>query len=520
VKKRKLDKRGEKKDKLPLVKGYTAKDDIKAVMKQYNLPDRFPKVVLDEARRIEKQCVKWGRDRVDLRKKFIFTCDPVTAKDFDDALSIEKDRKGNRILGVHIADVSHYVTPNSALDREASRRSTSVYLMNRVVPMLPEALSNGVCSLVPGEDRLAFSAFLTFDREGHCIARKFAKSVIRSQVRFTYEQVMTIIKGGDRPGVSKQKAAVIVEIHKLAQQLRKLRFAAGALDLEVPETEILLDDEGEMTGVEERSYDESHQMVEECMVAANEAVAKELWTKGIKILARLHEPPDPERMEMLRADLASIGVKCGDITHGRNMAKFLAKIKKHPLGRTISVMVLRSLKRACYDARTIGHFGLAKNFYSHFTSPIRRYPDLILHRQLSDFLAKGSGRIPQKKLEMFAKRCSDMEERADEAERALQEVKKFRFLEDNGGIFDAVVGRVTSYGLFVDVPALATGGLVHISTLSSRYVTFNERAMSLSDGRNVWKIGDTLQLKVLRVDWNSRWIDFVPVETGKDRRRR
>jgi ribonuclease R len=183
-------------------------------------------------------------------------------------------------------------------------------------------------------------------------------------------------------------------------------------------------------------------------------------------------------------------------------------------------MVLRSLKRACYDARTIGHFGLAKNFYSHFTSPIRRYPDLILHRQLSDFLAKGSGRIPQKKLEMFAKRCSDMEERADEAERALQEVKKFRFLEDNGGIFDAVVGRVTSYGLFVDVPALATGGLVHISTLSSRYVTFNERAMSLSDGRNVWKIGDTLQLKVLRVDWNSRWIDFVPVETGKDRRRR
>jgi ribonuclease R len=520
VKKRKLDKRGEKKDKLPLVKGYTAKDDIKAVMKQYNLPDRFPKVVLDEARRIEKQCVKWGRDRVDLRKKFIFTCDPVTAKDFDDALSIEKDRKGNRILGVHIADVSHYVTPNSALDREASRRSTSVYLMNRVVPMLPEALSNGVCSLVPGEDRLAFSAFLTFDREGHCIARKFAKSVIRSQVRFTYEQVMTIIKGGDRPGISKQKAAVIVEIHKLAQQLRKLRFAAGALDLEVPETEILLDDEGEMTGIEERSYDESHQMVEECMVAANEAVAKELWTKGIKILARLHEPPDPERMEMLRADLASIGVKCGDITHGRNMAKFLAKIKKHPLGRTISVMVLRSLKRACYDARTIGHFGLAKNFYSHFTSPIRRYPDLILHRQLSDFLAKGSGRIPQKRLEMFAKRCSDMEERADEAERALQEVKKFRFLEDNGGIFDAVVGRVTSYGLFVDVPALATGGLVHISTLSSRYVTFNERAMSLSDGRNVWKIGDTLQLKVLRVDWNSRWIDFVPVETGKDRRRR
>ena len=423
-------------------------------------------------------------------------------------------------MGVHIADVSHYVPAGSAIDREAFRRTTSVYLLNRVVPMLPEVLSNGVCSLVPGEDRLTFSAFLTFDREGRCIGRRFAKSVIRSQARFTYEQVMSLINGGNRTGIPKRQVAAVLAIHELAQQLRKLRFAAGALDLEVPETEILLDDYGEMTGIEERPYDESHQMVEECMVAANEAVAKELWGRGIKILARLHEPPDPERMEMLRADLAAIGVKCGDITHGRNMAKFLAKVKLHPLGRTISVMVLRSLKRACYDARNIGHFGLAKDYYAHFTSPIRRYPDLLLHRQLADFLAKGGGRLPQKILDGAAKRCSDMEERADEAERSLQEVKKFRFLEENGGIFDAVVGRVTKFGLFVDVPALATGGLVHVSTLSGKYVKFDERTMSLSDGRSTWKLGDTLRLKVSRVDWNNRWVDFVPAELERRGRRR
>ena len=267
-----------------------------------------------------------------------------------------------------------------------------------------------------------------------------------------------------------------------------------------------------MTGLAERPYDESHQMVEECMVAANEAVAKELWSRGIKILSRLHERPDPERMEQLRADLAAIGVRCGDLSHGKNVADFLARIKGNPLGKTIAMMVLRSLKRACYDARKIGHFGLAKDFYAHFTSPIRRYPDLTLHRQLADFLATGNGRLPQNALDAAAKHCSEMEERADEAERALQEVKKFRFLEENGGVFDATVGKVTKFGLFVDVPALATSGLVHVSTLSNRFVRFDERTMTLADGRRTWRLGDTLQLKVIKVDWSNRWIDFAPVE--------
>jgi ribonuclease R len=500
----------ERKEKLPLVKGVTALDDVKAVMRQYNLPDHFPKDAIREAKRIGEIGTAFFDKRLDLRKKFIFTCDPDTAKDFDDALSLDKDRKGNRVLGVHIADVSHYVRPGTALDREASRRSTSVYLLNRVVPMLPEELSNGVCSLVPGEDRLTFSAFLTFDREGRCIGRRFAKSVIRSRRRFTYGQVMGIIVG--KTIGSAQESRTVREISALAQQLRRRRFAEGALDLEVPETEILLDDDGYMTGLAERSYDESHQMVEECMVAANEAVAKELWSRGIHILARLHERPDPERLEQLRADLATIGVRCGDLSHGKNVAEFLRRIKEEPLYKTISVMVLRSLKRACYDARKMGHFGLAKDFYAHFTSPIRRYPDLVLHRQLADFIATGNGRLPQPALDKAAKHCSEMEERADEAERSLNEVKKFRFIEENGGVFDATVGRVTKFGLFVDVPALATGGLVHVSMLSRHFVRFDEQRQLLDDGRRTWRIGDTLKLKAIKIDWNNHWIDFAPAE--------
>ena len=500
---------GERKEKLPLVKGFTALDDVKAVMKQYNLPERFPKDALREAKRIGEAGPVFFDKRLDLRKNFIFTCDPVTAKDFDDALSFERDRKGNRVLGVHIADVSHYVRPGTALDREAFKRSTSVYLLNRVVPMLPEELSNGVCSLVPGEDRLTFSAFLTFDKNGQCITRRFAKSVIRSKARYTYEQVMGILVGRSR---KTPEAKVVHEIGALAQQLRSRRFATGALDLEVPETEILLDDEGRMTGLAERPYDESHQMVEECMVAANEAVAKELWSRGIKILARFHDRPDPERLEQLRADLAAIGVRCGDLSHGKNIAAFLQRIKDDPLGKTIAVMVLRSLKRACYDARSIGHFGLAKDFYAHFTSPIRRYPDLILHRQLADFLVTGNGRLPQPVLDRMAKHCSEQEERADEAERSLHDVKKFRFIEENGGVFDAIVSRVTKFGLFVDVPALATGGLVHVSTLSRRYVHFDESRLLLEDGRRNWRIGDTLRLRVVKVDWENHWIDFAPAE--------
>ncbi len=500
--------------------GRTPREDTAAVMKFYKMPKAFPPAVLKEARAASARLQDPGK-RLDLRKKFIFTCDPVTARDYDDALSLETDRKGNRILGVHIADVSHFVLPGSALDREAYKRSTSVYFADRVVPMLPEEISNGVCSLVPNEDRLAFSVFMTFDKSGEMIKRSFAKSIIRSKARFTYEEVMTVIAGGASKKIGKREAKLIRSVNDLAQQLRTARFAAGALDLEVPEVEVMLTDEGEMSGLVTRPYDESHQMIEECMVAANEAVAKELWTKGVKILARLHEAPDEEKLMMLRADLRGLGVKMGNIENPKVFAQFLKSIKKNPLYPTIAVMVLRSMKRAVYDATAIGHFGLAKKFYAHFTSPIRRYPDLTLHRQLAAYLTGGpvKARVPPKMLAKWAAHTSEREEIAAEAERGLLEIKKYRLLEDQLNTrqildYDAVISKCAPFGCFVEIPELAVSGLVHVSLLSHKYVTFNESDHSLSaPGGRRWRVGDRIKVHVARVDFRERKIDFVPVKT-------
>ncbi len=533
--------------------------DTLSVMKQYDLPEAFPAKVVAEAERVGVIPTRPDmKGRLDLRRKFIFTCDPESARDYDDALSLEMDKDGNRVLGVHIADVSHFVTPGGALDREAYRRSTSVYLVDKVVPMLPEQLSNGVCSLVPDEDRYAFSAFLTFDAKGNCIARKFAKSVIRSKARFAYEQVMDLISGtADRkadttgtaapagrpapmvgpvvptgrpaapmvgpvvptgrpaPKLKPAERKTVLAIHALAQQLRANRFAAGALDMEVPEAEIRIDEKGMMTGIEVRPYDESHQMVEECMVAANEAVAKELWTRGVKILARLHEAPDPDKLEELRGNLAKVGISCGDLSYQRNLAKFLKKIKGSPLEGVLSVMVLRSMKRALYSAKDIGHFGLAKKFYAHFTSPIRRYPDLVLHRQLASWIAGKGGRLDLGWLNAAALHCSEREQCADDAERALDEIKKYRYLEqvlERGAEnrFDAVVAKCTRYGLFVDLPDLAVGGMVHVSRLSDAYVRWNDFDETLEGGGKTWRVGTRLKVAVEKVDFDRRLVDVVP----------
>ena len=457
-------------------------------------------------------------NRLDLRQKFIFTCDPVSARDYDDALSLDHGRGGSLILGVHIADVSYYVKPGSKLDQEAYKKGTSVYLCDRVVPMLPERLSNGLCSLVPGEDRLTFSVFITFNRAREIVKAEFKRSVINSQARFTYEEVMKIIRGGQVAKVGKKEHRLIRELSALAQELRAKRFAAGALDLEVPEMQVELDGAGEMTGLKVVPYDESHQMIEECMVAANECVAKELWTHGVKILARLHDEPDDDKLQLLRAELRGIGVKAGNLANPKVFAQFLQTIKKHPLYPVISVMILRSMKKAVYSGERMGHFGLAKRYYAHFTSPIRRYPDLTLHRQLAAYIEGRNARVPEALLKRWAKHLSDKELEAQEAERDSIEEKKYQLLEREIASrclveYEAVVVKCMPFGLFVELPLLAVSGLVHVRTLSHRFVRFSEHDRTLGK----WHVGDRLKVTVSRVDFGERKIDFIPV---CDRKRR
>ncbi|MCL1887980.1 MAG: VacB/RNase II family 3'-5' exoribonuclease [Kiritimatiellaeota bacterium] len=487
--------------------------DTEAVARQYDLPREFPPAVIKQAERVAARLGAPGK-REDLRDTFVFTIDPEKARDFDDALSLAFDAQGRRVLGVHIADVSHFVLPGTPLDDEAFERATSVYLVDKVIPMLPEQLSNGVCSLRPGEDRLCLSAFLTFDADGKMAARRFAKTIIHSRLRLTYEQAMEIIASGvqesDLPITS-----TLREILHLSRQLRAARFNAGALDLEVPEVEILMDAEARMTGIRVTPCDESHQLIEECMVAANEAVATELLSRGIPVLSRLHEEPDPEKIELLQADLAVLGFKPGDLSTAKHLARFLASTQDHPLKTHAHTLVLRSMKRALYSSTDAGHFGLAKLRYSHFTSPIRRYPDLLLHRQLSAHIARKNANLPAGFLANAAAHATEREQRADDASRALIEIKKFRFLQQQIDdkapvVYDAVVSKVTSYGLFIDVIALQLTGLVHISTLSTRHVRHDPVKNVLAVGGDTYKLGAKLRVRVARVDFNRRLADFIP----------
>ncbi len=502
--------------------------DTEVVCRQYELPGDFPHEVLEEASAAEGRLRRPGK-RLDLRKEFILTVDPASARDYDDAISLDIRPDGTRTLGVHIADVSFFVREDSALDREAAERGTSVYLVDKVIPMLPEQLSNGVCSLRPDEDRLCLSVFIDFDTAGRPTGRRFARSRIRSKLRLNYEQALAIIEGRKPEGLDSfppEAEALLKGCAALATQLRQARMKSGALDLDLPECEIQLDAESRMTGVKVVEYDISHQMIEECMVAANEAVAAELSSRGIRILSRLHESPDPSKIDDLTTSLRAIGFRPGDIHNPKNLSAFIASIADSPLRATAHTLILRSMKRAVYSAEGMGHFGLAKHFYSHFTSPIRRYPDLILHRQLAGYLTGeiGAARAPDGYLRRMAVHCTEREQRADDAERTLLEIKKYRYLkqvldEGNREEFTAVVAKVTNFGLFVDLPDLQVGGLVHIGSISRNFVRFDRGANALcADGR-AYAVGDELKVFVVGVDFLQRKLDFAIVREADPARR-
>jgi len=493
--------------------------DTLSVIRHSNLREEFPEEVVSEAGAVSARVAHPG-PRMDLRDTYTLTIDPDRSRDFDDALSLSRDEAGNRVLGVHIADVGHFVGEGSALDAEALLRGNSVYLPDKVLPMLPEQLSNGICSLKPNEDRLAFSAMLTLDSNGKALSSVFAKTLVRSRLRLTYGKALQVIEGaaGHRSTaplkLDKCAIELLGELHRLAQQLRRRRFARHALNLDLPECEVVINEAGAMTGIRVVQNDVSHQLVEECMVAANEAVASELRRLKVPSVSRYHEKPKPEKIEELTDFLVSMGYQPGDLNQRRVLAGFLKKIKDDPLAHHMRVAVLKSMNRAFYSAKESGHYGLAKSSYAHFTSPIRRYPDLVVHRQLASVLA-GAKRPPYSKNELssIAMACSETEWVATLAERSIIEIKKYRYLtaeleRKTRETYDAVVVSVQNFGMFVELTELQVQGLVHASAMSDRFVAFNRRKQTLRAGSKVYGLGMKVRVYVTNVDFDSRRIDF------------
>jgi len=493
--------------------------DMLSIIRKFHLRAEFPKDVLDQAERIpEKIDSRQLEGREDLRKEFIVTIDPDDARDFDDAVQVEKTNSGWR-LGVHIADVAAYVEPGSALDREARRRGNSVYLPDRVIPMLPERLSNGVCSLKPGVDRLTHSVFLHFDKNGVAKSARFTHSVIRSAHRFTYKQAYAILKSPRRDQLDER-------LHlswELAALLRRKRFEHGGLDLDFPEVKVWVDKQGHPVKLERVENDESHQLIEEFMLAANEAVARELKKRAVPTVYRVHENPDPEKLAEYRELVLSFNYRVGDLTHRGELQRLLELIGGKPEEQALKIALLKSLKRARYSAQPLGHYGLAKANYLHFTSPIRRYADLVVHRALGrDTAARRHDQLGMAEIASIAEHISTTERNAADAEIDAAQMKKLEFFqrqldERNPQIFRAAVVDVRNYGLMVELPDALITGLVHVSSLTDDFYLFEPARRQLIGrrSRKRFSVGDQLSVFVARVDIFKRQVDFAIALTSE-----
>jgi ribonuclease R len=509
--------------------------DMLSIVRKYHLPTEFPRNVLDEAARISEAVESRQLEgREDLRDQFIVTIDPDDARDFDDAIQVEQLPNGGWRLGVHIADVAAYVEPDSALDREARRRGNSVYLPDRVIPMLPERLSNGVCSLKPGVDRLTHSVLIQFDKHGAAKSARFVRSVIRSAHRLTYKQAYGILKSAPRDQLG-EKLHVAWE---LAALLRRKRFEHGALDLDFPEAKVWVDTEGHPTRLERVENDESHQLIEEFMLAANEAVARELKKRAIPTIYRVHENPDPEKLAEYREFVLSFNYRVGDLTHRAELQRLLASIGGKPEEQALKVALLKSLKRARYSPQPLGHYGLAKANYLHFTSPIRRYADLVVHRSLGRDgtpLRSSPSRTTRRRsrsdtpyhpdiaeITSIAEHISATERNAADAEIDATQMKKLEFFQRQldqrkPQIFRAAVVDVRNYGLMVELPDALITGLVHVSSLMDDFYLFEPARRQLIGrrSRKRFSVGDQISVFVARVDAFKRQIDFAIAPTSE-----
>ncbi|MFO1487250.1 MAG: ribonuclease R [Verrucomicrobiota bacterium] len=480
--------------------------DMLSVLRQYNLPLHFPRSVLAEARAIGSKILPADlAGREDCRQHQVITIDPDDAKDFDDAICLQPLAGGQWKLWVHIADVSHYVKPGTALDIEARERGNSTYLVDRVIPMLPEALSNELCSLKPDVDRLTKCVEFLVSREGQVLKTRFYSAVIHSRRRFTYREVLAVLQSPPKDGIER----MLHDAHDLAQKIRRLRFKAGSLALDFPETKIRLDERGRVLRIEKVENDVSHQLIEEYMLLANEAVAGRLMSENRPAIYRVHEEPEGRRLQEYREDVLSHHIPCGDLTKRNEVAKLLQRLEGVAIGAALKIGFLRSLMRAKYDVKPLGHYGLAKKKYAHFTSPIRRYADLVVHRALFGGV---QGAVS---LQKTTEHISETERNSADAERDSRDVKMYAFLKAqlesaSPPAYPALVTDVRNLGFFVDVPGLAMSGLVHVSSLEDDFYVFEEGRSQLIGRRTrrVIRLGDQVKVQVAKVNIFKKQVDF------------
>jgi ribonuclease R len=492
--------------------------DVAAIVRHYDIPDGFPGAVERAAAQlpVDPTAAEWA-GREDLRGQLVVTIDGARARDFDDAVSIERLPGGVFRLGVHIADVAQYVTVGGVLDREASTRGTSVYYPERAIPMLPERLSNGLCSLRPHATRLTLSAFLDIDRDGRVIARRFAETVIRSVRRMTYEEVARLLEAPREEDAERygDLLPALREMRHLTEVLLHARARRGSIDFDLPEGDVVLDTDGEMVGILPAERTIAHRLIEEFMIAANEAVAQTLWEQQIPSLDRVHDAPRPERLTELRAQLAPLGITLeGDLEslHPMALQQVLRQVAGRPVEGFITSLVLRTMQRAFYDPECRGHYALATRYYTHFTSPIRRYPDLVVHRRLKAMLR---GEAPPRdlaaQLPAVAVHSSETEQRAERSERDLLQWKKVRFLSDRAG--ERFTGRVTGvlqFGFFVKLDAFNVDGLVPVRTLGDEFYRFEaaeHRLVGDRSGRAI-QLGDSVEVELVGADLRRRGLDL------------
>lgn len=502
--------------------------DILSVIRKHQLPERFPDDVMAEAEQVpesitEEEIVRQGRR--DLRGLNIVTIDGEDAKDLDDAVNVERLENGHYRLGVHIADVGYYVPENSKLDQEAYNRGCSVYLVDRVIPMLPKRLSNGICSLNPQVDRLTMSCVMEFNEQMKVVKHDIFTSVIKTKERMTYKNVYKILEEED-PELIERYSELVDDfklMKELAMKLRQMRMRRGAVDFDFEESKIIVDEDGKPIDIVKRERTVAEQIIEEFMLAANETVAEHFHWMKVPFIYRVHEDPDQEKLQNFLAFAANFGhhVKGrGNSIHPRALQSLLEDIQGTKEQTVISTMMLRSMKQAKYDSEMSGHFGLAADFYSHFTSPIRRYPDLVIHRVMREVF-ENNGILSDERQEYLASRMQDIAQQSSErervavdAERDTEKMKKAEYMLDKvGEVFEGMISSVTSFGMFIELENTVEG-LIRLSMLTDDYYHFDEQHMALIGERTskVFRIGDEVEIRVARVNMDDYTIDFEMVD--------